>query len=62
MAELMDQYSDLKLGATDASVIALAERLHDPVIATRDRRHFTVVVSSLGNLALLPERVLPSRR
>lgn len=43
MAELVDQYGDLPLGTTDASVIALAERLGEREVATLDRRHFTVV-------------------
>lgn len=43
MAELVAQYADLGLGATDASVIALAERLNVVEIATLDRRHFNVV-------------------
>jgi uncharacterized protein len=62
MAELAEIYEDLPLGATDASVIALAERLNHDVIATLDRRHFTVVKSNLGVLTLLPENVEPSRR
>ncbi|WP_028662147.1 type II toxin-antitoxin system VapC family toxin [Saccharomonospora iraqiensis] len=43
MADLVGQYADLPLGATDAAVIALAERLGVDEIATIDRRHFTVV-------------------
>jgi predicted nucleic acid-binding protein len=43
IAELVDEYGDLPLGGTDASVIALAERLDTPVVITLDRRHFTVV-------------------
>lgn len=43
IAELVDEYADLPLGGTDASVIALAERLDTPVVITLDRRHFTVV-------------------
>lgn len=43
MAELVDRYADLGLGGTDASVIALAERLGVERIATFDRRHFSVV-------------------
>lgn len=43
MAELIEQYADLRLGTVDASVIATAERLGATVIATLDRRHFTVV-------------------
>jgi predicted nucleic acid-binding protein len=43
MAELVEQYSDFPLGGTDASVIALAERLDAAVILTLDRRHFSAV-------------------
>jgi predicted nucleic acid-binding protein len=43
MAELVDQYADFPLGGTDASVVALAERLDAPVIVTMDRRHFGAV-------------------
>ncbi|HEX3854646.1 MAG TPA: hypothetical protein VHW01_26965 [Polyangiaceae bacterium] len=44
MAELVGQYADFPLGGTDASVIALAERLEAPVAVTLDRRHFAAVV------------------
>jgi predicted nucleic acid-binding protein len=44
MAELVEQYADFPLGGTDASVIALAERLDAPIIVTLDRRHFAAVV------------------
>ena len=43
MAELVEQYSDFPLGGTDASVIALAERLDAAVIMTLDRRRFSAV-------------------
>jgi len=43
MAELVTTYADLPLGAVDASVVAIAERLGTNEIATLDRRHFTVV-------------------
>ncbi len=43
IAELVDQFADLPLGGTDASVVALAERLDAEVVITLDRRHFTVV-------------------
>lgn len=43
MAELVEQYADFPLGAVDASVIALAERLNVADVATIDHRHFTVV-------------------
>ncbi|MBA2505421.1 MAG: PIN domain-containing protein [Thermoleophilaceae bacterium] len=43
MAELIDQYADFPLGGTDASVVALAERLNAPAVITLDRRHFSAV-------------------
>lgn len=43
MAELCEQYADFPLGGTDASVVALAERLEAPVIVTLDRRRFGAV-------------------
>jgi uncharacterized protein len=43
IAELVDEYADLPLGGTDASVVALAERLDAGVVITLDRRHFPVV-------------------
>ena len=43
MAELVEQYRDFPLGGTDASVVALAERLHAPAVITLDRRHFAAV-------------------
>jgi predicted nucleic acid-binding protein len=42
-AELVETYADLPLGTTDATVIALAERLGLREVATLDRRHFSVV-------------------
>lgn len=55
IAELIDQYADLPLGGTDASLIVLAERHKAQRIATLDHRHFTVVRSAeVGTLALLP--------
>jgi predicted nucleic acid-binding protein len=44
MAQLVDKYSTLGLGGTDASVIALAERLGTPIVITLDRRHFSAVI------------------
>jgi hypothetical protein len=56
MAELVERYADLPLGAADASVIAIAERLGVHEIATLDRRDFTVVrPSHVGALTLLPD-------
>jgi predicted nucleic acid-binding protein len=43
ITELMEQYIDMPLGITDASVVALAERLGARTIATLDRRHFATV-------------------
>jgi predicted nucleic acid-binding protein len=43
IAELCEQYADFPLGGTDASVIALAERLDTDLIMTLDRGHFAVV-------------------
>ena len=42
MADLVVKYGSLPLGTTDASVIAIAERLKLTEIATLDRRHFSV--------------------
>ena len=57
IAELVEQYADLPLGATDASVVALAERLGTDVVVTLDRRHFGVVrPRHLPRLRLLPVR------
>jgi uncharacterized protein len=56
MAELVEQYADLPLGTSDASVIALAERLNVAEVATLDLRHFTVVrPRRVRSLTLLPE-------
>jgi uncharacterized protein len=43
IAELIRQYADFPLGATDAAVVALAERLDTPYVLTLDRRHFLAV-------------------
>lgn len=43
MVELVRQYRDFPLGASDASVIALAERLETPYVVTLDHRHFRAV-------------------
>jgi predicted nucleic acid-binding protein len=42
-ADLTEQYRDLRLGAVDASLIAVAERLGLRTVATLDRRQFAVV-------------------
>jgi predicted nucleic acid-binding protein len=43
IAELVEQYADFPLGATDASVITMAERLRTDIVITLDHRHFGVV-------------------
>jgi uncharacterized protein len=43
IAELVEQYADFPLGGTDASVVALAERLDASIIMTLDRRHFAAI-------------------
>jgi uncharacterized protein len=43
MAELVEQYADFPLGGTDASVVALAERLDASIIVTLDHRHFAAI-------------------
>lgn len=43
IAVLTERYLDLPLGIVDASVVVLAERHRLDVIATLDRRHFSVV-------------------
>jgi predicted nucleic acid-binding protein len=57
MGDLVEQYADFPLGGTDASVIALAERLETDVIVTLDRRHFGAVrPRHVPQFRLLPER------
>lgn len=41
--ELQRTYADLKVGIVDTSVLAVAERLGEPKLATLDRRHFTTM-------------------
>jgi predicted nucleic acid-binding protein len=43
IAALVFQYANFPLGGTDASVIALAERLDTDLIITLDYRHFRAV-------------------
>ncbi|GIH64392.1 PIN domain-containing protein [Microbispora siamensis] len=55
IAELVRLYKNLPLGAVDASVIAIAERLGLPAVATLDRRHFSIVrPRHVAALRLLP--------
>lgn len=55
IGELVRQYRDFPLGGTDASVIALAERMKAETIITLDRRHFgTVRPRHCERFTLLP--------
>ena len=55
IGELVDRYANFPLGGIDASVIALAERLHTDLVVTLDRRHFAAVRSKEGKaFRLLP--------
>jgi predicted nucleic acid-binding protein len=55
MAELVRQFASFPLGGTDASVVAVAERLGVHEIATFDRRHFPAITpKSGGHFTLLP--------
>jgi len=55
IADLVEQYADFPLGGTDASVVALAERLGTDVVITLDRRHFSAVrPRHCSELRLLP--------
>jgi predicted nucleic acid-binding protein len=55
IAALVEQYADFPLGGTDASIIALAERLNTDVVITLDRRHFGAVRPlHVPSLRLLP--------
>ncbi|MBI2755530.1 MAG: PIN domain-containing protein [Chloroflexi bacterium] len=56
MADLVAQYRDFPLGAVDASVTALAERLGVTTVLTLDRRHFAVIrPAHVKAFNLLPE-------
>ena len=60
VAELVEIYSDLPLGGTDASVVAICERLGETIVATLDRRHFGVVRPAHADaFELAPERTAP---
>jgi uncharacterized protein len=53
--ELLDRYSDLKLGFVDAAIVAILERLGERKLATLDHRHFaTIRPRHVDALELLP--------
>jgi predicted nucleic acid-binding protein len=56
IADLVERYRDFPLGGTDASIVALAERLKTEVLITLDRRHFSAVrPKHVQRFRLLPE-------
>lgn len=55
IAEFVERYANFPLGGTDASVVALAERLETDLILTLDRRHFGALRMTNGRaFRLLP--------
>jgi uncharacterized protein len=53
VSDLNRQFDDLALGFVDAAVVALAETLGLPRVATTDRRHFAPLAAALS-LELVP--------
>jgi uncharacterized protein len=52
---LCDRYADADIGFVDAAVMAIAERLDEPKVATLDQRHFrTLRPRHVEALTLLP--------
>ena len=43
IADLVEEYGDFPLGGTDASIVAMAERLQTEILITLDRRHFGAI-------------------
>lgn len=55
IAELVERYADFPLGGTDASVVAMAERVGARIVITLDRRHFGAVrPNHVDSFELLP--------
>lgn len=57
-AALIEKYGDLDLGLSDASVVAVADRLRTNRILTVDQRDFRVIRSASGR----PFHLLPANR
>jgi predicted nucleic acid-binding protein len=56
IANLVERYGDFPIGATDASIVVLAERLDTDLIITLDRRHFLAMrMNNGGAFRLLPD-------
>lgn len=49
MADLVEQYASANIGGTDASIVAIAERMGIDTIATFNRRDFDIVRHKNGN-------------
>jgi predicted nucleic acid-binding protein len=57
IAELVEEYGDMRMGGTDASIVALAERLDTDLILTLDHRHFRAIrPRHCDFFQLLPDR------
>jgi predicted nucleic acid-binding protein len=56
-AEIAERYEDLGIGMTDASLVALADRLGTSRVATFDERHFRAMrpLSQFDSFTLLPK-------
>lgn len=55
IAELARAYSDFPLGAVDAAIVALAERMRTEVVMTLDHRHFRAIrPNHVSAFTLLP--------
>lgn len=54
--DLCDRYADAEIGFVDASLVAIAERLGEPKLATLDQRHFRMIrPRHVDALTLVPE-------
>lgn len=57
VGELLDAYSDLRVGFVDVSVLSIVERFREPKLATLDHRHFaTMRPAHVDVLELVPAR------
>jgi predicted nucleic acid-binding protein len=61
--EICEKYADADIGLVDASLVAVAERLNEPKIATLDHRHFSIIKPRhVKSLQLLPRLTRPRPR
>jgi predicted nucleic acid-binding protein len=59
--DLVERYSDQRIGLTDASIVVLAERYKTDRILTLDMRHFSVLRQRDGRpFTVLPRRAPPT--